>query len=139
MFDEGMMRFAGVMIILTLTGGGIYALIILLNAMQKKLGVDSQSEAITSDRLQELLGISMDDLDGTDPSLVSATEMKALRERVESLEDLVADLGESRVELEERLDFAERLLSREENRAVLPEPTTETSAEVSMPVSRERG
>ena len=61
-------------------------------------------------------------------------ELEELRHRMAELEehgpvvsdhDLIARVAE----LEERLDFAERLLSSEDNRAKLPEPSDEVSAE----------
>ena len=61
-------------------------------------------------------------------------ELEELRYRMAELEehghvgsdhDLIARVAE----LEERLDFAERLLASEDNRAQLPEPTDEVSTE----------
>ncbi len=61
-------------------------------------------------------------------------ELEELRHRIEELEEhgpvgsdqhLIARV----IEVEERLDFAERLLSSEDNRAKLPEPTDEVSTE----------
>jgi len=53
--------------------------------------------------------------------------------RLAELEGQVADLsshasGEYLAELEERLEFAERLLANEGNRATLPEPSDEVTA-----------
>ena len=60
-------------------------------------------------------------------------ELEDLRERVAELEEQAAgglDLqAEQRLlEVEERVDFAERLLASERERAVLPEPSDEVSA-----------
>lgn len=64
-------------------------------------------------------------------------ELDELRYRMAELEehgpvgsnrDLIARVAE----LEERLDFAERLLASEDNRARLPEPTDEISAETTQ-------
>jgi len=60
-------------------------------------------------------------------------ELEDLRERLVDLEERVAhgsDLkGDPRIaELEERVDFTERLLASEHERAVLPEATGETPA-----------
>ena len=61
-------------------------------------------------------------------------ELEELRYRMAELEEhgaagLNHDLIERVAELEERLEFAERLLSSEDNRAKLPEPSDEVSAE----------
>ncbi len=61
-------------------------------------------------------------------------ELEELRDRMAELEEhgapgLNHDLIERVAELEERLDFAERLLSAEDKRARLPEPSDEVSAE----------
>jgi DNA repair exonuclease SbcCD ATPase subunit len=106
MFDDSVMRFIGVMIILTLTGGGIYLMIMLLNALQQRL---SGGQAQVADELEDL------------------------RHRIEELEGVVADTDDRDLhrqlsEMEERLEFAERLLSNEENRALLPEPSDEVTA-----------
>ena len=106
MIDDGMMRFIGVMITLSLTGGGIYLMIILLNTLQGRLS-GGQSEV--------------------------ADELEDLRHRMEELEGVVADVTDHDLirqlsEMEERLEFAERLLSNEENRARLPEPSDEVTA-----------
>jgi hypothetical protein len=106
MIDDGMMRFTGVMITLALTGGGIYLMIMLLNALQGRLG---GGRAHVADELEDLRG------------------------RMEELEGVVADTTDRDVlrqlsEMEERLEFAERLLSNEENRARLPEPSDEVTA-----------
>jgi hypothetical protein len=105
MIDDGMMRFTGVMITLALTGGGIYLMIMLLNALQGRLG---GGRAHVADELEDL------------------------RNRMEELEGVVADTMDRDVprrlsEMEERLEFAERLLSNE-NRARLPEPSDEVTA-----------
>jgi hypothetical protein len=60
-------------------------------------------------------------------------ELEELRERIADLEDQVASGGEFQtdprvLELEERVDFAERLLASERERAVLPEPSEEITA-----------
>jgi predicted nuclease with TOPRIM domain len=64
-------------------------------------------------------------------------ELEELRYRMAELEehgpagsnhDLIARVAE----LEERLDFAERLLASEDKRAKLPEPTDEVSAETTQ-------
>ena len=61
-------------------------------------------------------------------------ELEELRYRMAELEEhgavgLNHDLIERVAELEERLSFAERLLSSEDKRAKLPEPTVVVSAE----------
>ena len=62
-----------------------------------------------------------------------SAELDELRERIADLEDQVAS-GEQfqtdpRVlELEERVDFAERLLASERGRAILAEPSAEVTA-----------
>jgi DNA repair exonuclease SbcCD ATPase subunit len=106
MFDDGTMNFMGVMLSLALTGGGIYLMIILLNTLQQRL---SGGGADVADELEDL------------------------RHRMEELEGVVADgtdrdLIRQLSEVEERLEFAERLLSNEENRARLPEPSDEVTA-----------
>ena len=105
--DDGMMRFMGVMMSLALTGGGIYLMIILLNTLQQRL---SGGGADVTDELEDL------------------------RHRMEELEGVVADgtdrdLIRQLSEMDERLEFAERLLSNEENRARLPEPSDEVTAD----------
>ena len=115
MFDDGTMRFMGVMMALALTGGGIYLMIILLNTLQQRL---SGGGADVPDELEDL------------------------RHRMEELEGVVADgtdrdLIRQLSEMEERLEFAERLLSNEENRARLPEPSDEVTA--AGPRSGDRG
>jgi hypothetical protein len=95
----------GVMLAMALGGGAIYMMIILLHAMQRKLTRGSQADG----------------------------ELEELRERVAELEgqidNLVAREPEQHLaELEERLDFAERLLANETNRAALPEPSDEVTA-----------
>ena len=60
-------------------------------------------------------------------------ELEELRERIADLEDQVASGEEFQtdprvLELEERVDFAERLLASERERAVLPEPSEEITA-----------
>lgn len=62
-----------------------------------------------------------------------SAELEELRERVAYLEDQVASGGQFEtdprvLELEERVDFAERLLASERDRAVLPEPSEEITA-----------
>jgi DNA repair exonuclease SbcCD ATPase subunit len=106
MFDDGSMKFMGVMITLALTGGGIYLMIMLLHVLQQRL---SGGRADVADELEDL------------------------RNRMEELEGVVADVTDRDVirqlsEMEERLEFAERLLSNEENRARLPEPSDEVTA-----------
>jgi hypothetical protein len=60
-------------------------------------------------------------------------ELEELRERISDLEEQFAG-GEQLqtdprvLELEERVDFAERLLARERERMVLPEPSEEVTA-----------
>ena len=60
-------------------------------------------------------------------------ELEELRERIADLEDQVASGGQFQtdprvLELEERVDFAERLLASEREHAVLPEPSEEVTA-----------
>jgi len=60
-------------------------------------------------------------------------ELEELRERIADLEDRVASgdylqTDPRLLELEERVDFAERLLVREGERTGLPEPSDEVSA-----------
>ena len=61
------------------------------------------------------------------------TAVEVVRRRVLGVgspaEEEVEELRHRMAELEERLDFAERLLSSEDNRARLPEPSNEVSAE----------
>lgn len=63
-----------------------------------------------------------------------SAELDELRERIADLEDHVASGGgqfqtDPRVlELEERVEFAERLLASEREHTVLPEPSEEISA-----------
>jgi DNA repair exonuclease SbcCD ATPase subunit len=106
MFDDGTWRFMGVMFSLAITGGGIYLMIMLLNVLNRRLS-------------------------GGRPEV--ADELDDLRQRIEELEGVVADTTDRDVlrqlsEMEERLEFAERLLSNEENRAQLPEPSDEVTA-----------
>ncbi len=106
MFDDGTWRFMGVMLALALTGGGIYLMIMLLNVLQQRL---SGGRADVADELEDL------------------------RHRMEELEGVVADVTDRDLirqlsEMEERLEFAERLLSKEDNRARLPEPSDEVTA-----------
>ena len=66
--------------------------------------------------------------------LAGEEELEELRHRMSELEEQVHlapdhQLTARVAELEERLDFAERLLSSEDNRARLPEPTDEVSSE----------
>ncbi len=93
---------------MVLVGGAGYGMIILLNALQQKVtgGADQvrQELAEVSQRLEQLEA-SGDDNHAEDMDLRLA-------------------------EVEERLEFAERLLSSEDNRAKLPEPTDEVSNEV---------
>jgi hypothetical protein len=61
------------------------------------------------------------------------TELAELRERIADLEDQVASGGQYQtdprvLELEERIEFAERLLASEREHAVLPEPSEEITA-----------
>ena len=102
MFGDGTWR----LLALVLAGGGIYLMIILLNTLQRRLG---GGRADVADELEDL------------------------RHRMEELEGVVADTMDHDVlrqlsEMEERLEFAERLLSNEENRARLPEPSDEVTA-----------
>ena len=106
MFDEGVLRFMGVMFTLALTGGGIYLMIMLLHAMQQKLTGGAQR---------------------------AVGELEDLHERVAELEGQIGDLlarepEQHLAELEERLEFAERLLANERGRATLPEPSDEVTA-----------
>lgn len=107
MFDENVLKYLGVMLSLVLVGGAGYGMIILLHALQQKVtgGADQvrQELAEVSQRLEQLEA-SGDDNHAEDMDLRLA-------------------------EVEERLEFAERLLSSEDNRAKLPEPTDEVSAE----------
>ncbi len=108
MFDENVLKYLGVMLSLVLVGGAGYGMIILLHALQQKVtgGADQvrQELAEVSQRLEQL------EASGDD----NHTEDMDLR----------------LAEVEERLEFAERLLSSEDNRAKLPEPTDEVSNEV---------
>ncbi len=108
MFDEDVLKFVGVVLSLVLAGGAGYGMIILLHALQQKVtgGADQvrQELAEVSQRLEQLEA-SGDDNHAEDIDLRLA-------------------------EVEERLEFAERLLSSEDNRAKLPEPTDEVSHEV---------
>ncbi len=108
MFDENVLKYLGVMLSLVLVGGAGYGMIILLHALQQKVtgGADQvrQELAEVSQRLEQLEA-SGDDNHAQDMDLRLA-------------------------EVEERLEFAERLLSSEDNRAKLPEPTDEVSNEV---------
>jgi hypothetical protein len=108
MFDENVLKYLGVMLSLVLVGGAGYGMIILLHALQQKVtgGADQvrQELAEVSQRLEQLEA-SGDDNHAEDMDLRLA-------------------------EVEERLEFAERLLSSEDNRAKLPEPTDEVSNEV---------
>ena len=108
MFDENVLKYLGVMLSLVLVGGAGYGMIILLHALQQKVtgGADQvrQELAEVSQRLEQLEA-SGDDNHAEDMDLRLAG-------------------------VEERLEFAERLLSSEDNRAKLPEPTDEVSNEV---------
>ncbi len=108
MFDENVLKYLGVMLSLVLVGGAGYGMIILLNALQQKVtgGADQVPQVMAEDSpRQEQLEASGDDNHTDDMDLRLA-------------------------EVEERLEFAERLLSSEDNRAKLPEPTDEVSNEV---------
>ena len=105
MFDDKMLKFIGFILTMALVGGGVYMMIILLNALSRKL---------TGGRGE------------------SPTELEELQDRLAELEGQVADLsshasGEYLADLEERLEFAERLLANEGNRAALPEPSDEVT------------
>lgn len=107
MFDNDVLNFMGVMLSLVLAGGAGYGMIILLNALRQKLTG----------------GMSM-----------VREELAEVKQRLEQLEALgdstqAEDMDLRLAEVEERLEFAERLLSSEDNRAKLPEPTDEVSAE----------
>ena len=96
----------GVMLAMALGGGGIYMMIILLHALQRKLAGGTQA----------------------------VVEIEELKDRVLELEgqieDLVAREPEQHLaELEERLDFAERLLAQGDLKAM----PAEGSDEVSVP------
>ena len=108
MFDENVLKYLGVMLSLVLVGGAGYGMIILLHALQQKVtgGADQvrQELAEVSQRLEQLEA-SGDDNHAEDMDLRLA-------------------------EVEERREFAERLLSSEDNRAKLPEPSDEISNEV---------
>ena len=102
----------GVMLAMALGGGAIYMMIILLNAMQRKLTGGSQADG----------------------------ELEELRDRVAELEGQIDDMAvrepeQHLAELEERLEFAERLLANEKNRVVLPEPSDEVTS-VAQSVNR---
>jgi predicted nucleic acid-binding Zn-ribbon protein len=93
------------MLAMALGGGAIYMMLILLHAMQRKLTGGSQADG----------------------------ELEELRDRVAELEGQIDDLAvrepeQHLAELEERLEFAERLLANEKNRATLPEPSDEVTA-----------
>ena len=104
--NDGVWRFMFFMLALALTGGGIYLMIMLLHVLQRKLTGGAQG---------------------------SAGELEELHDRVAELEGQVGDLvarepEQHLAELEERLEFAERLLANAGNRAVLPEPSDEVTA-----------
>ena len=103
----------GVMLAMALGGGAIYMMIVLLHAMQRKLTGGSQTVG----------------------------ELEELQDRVAELEGQIEDLAARQpeqhlAELEERLEFAERLLANETNRATLPEPSDEVTAESQNRVDR---
>ncbi len=108
MFDEDVLKFVGVVLSLVLAGGAGYGMILLLNVLQQKLTGGA------SEVRQEL------------------AEVKQRLEQLEASGDdhHAEDMDLRLAEVEERLEFAERLLSSEDNRAKLPEPSDEISNEV---------
>ena len=99
-----------VVLTMTLSVMGFYLVYHLVNALQRRLaGNDTVSGRLDdiTDRLQEL------------EALVGSAPDHELPQRM--------------AEIEERLEFAERLLLREDNRARLPEATAEISAERTAP------
>jgi hypothetical protein len=105
MIDAGVANFLLVMVTMVLVAGAGYGMIILLNALQRRIAGDHAG---------------------------GPAELESLRQRVEELEGLVADgqdidLAGRLADMEGRLEFAERLLAAGDP-ADLPEPSDEVTA-----------